>query len=133
MAAPASKELSPAPQGVVEVRLRVTSAQKFEWMYCEEGSFEDCMRLREEGGSTDSSLHVYEILRRGKHTEVLIHSASEMMSLVRSLGSNQYSETQPAMFMRLWRKVIQAASKYPMNAADRLEVEQINSRLNRWA
>ena len=37
------------------------------------------------------------------------------------------------MFMRLWKKVIQAASKYPMNAADRLEVEQINSRLNRWA
>ena len=119
-----------SPQHLIKVH--VTAPQKDEWLSCEEGSFEDCVRRREEGVSTESHQHVHEVLRRGRNTEVLISSPAEMLLLVKSLGSNQYSETQPAMFKRLWRKLMDATRHYPLGAADREEVARIEARIKPW-
>lgn len=135
-AVPAMTKVSGKPnaedRSLHAIKLHVTAAQKMEWMYCEEGSYEDCIRLREEGASTASHQHVYEVLRRGRNTEVVISSPVEMLLLVKSLGTNQYSETQPAMFKRLWSKLIESARRYPLGAADREEVARIEVRIKPW-
>lgn len=116
-----------------QVRLRVTAAQKTEWRLCEAGSYEDCLLRREQGASTEDTPHVAEVLERGKHNEILISSPADMMILVKSLGFNQYRETQPAMHKRLWGTLLEATRHYPLGASDREEVARIEREVARWA
>jgi hypothetical protein len=109
--------------------IRITGAQKREWMSCESGSFEDYCRELEAGNVRRGRHHAREILSRTENGTVEVTSPWDLLTLMNSLSSNQYSETSPAMFRRLWATMLEVVSVYPLNIGQKALMFTMTARI----
>lgn len=92
-------DLSGQNTGIKKEKLGLTASQLSGWRGAEQGSYED---------SNDNPKHAYAILNRGQ-----VQDESELLTLLKSLGSNTFSDQNPRSFKNAANAMLKLAENYP--------------------